>query len=127
MGPVISAASRDHIVASVDKAVAAGGEPLVDGRGWTKRQPGTWVGPTVILKGKVSAAAAAAEESEEIFGPVLMVVKVCRRRARVGSDGDVSLFLFFAPSALVRVGGWFLLFVVLDVRPWSLICAGVCR
>eukprot|EP00903_Cladosiphon_okamuranus_P010607 g10031.t1 len=73
VGPVISAASRDHIVACIDKAEAAGGEMLVDGRGWAKRQPGTWVGPTVILK---ASAAAAAEESEEIFGPVLMVVKV---------------------------------------------------
>lgn len=75
---MISAASRDHIVTCIDKAEAAGGEPLVDGRVWAKRQPGTWVGPTVILKGKGkgSAAGAVAEEAEEIFGPVLMVVKV---------------------------------------------------
>lgn len=76
VGPVISAASRDHIVGCIDKAQAAGHEVLVDGRGWAKRQPGTWVGPTVIVKGR-EGNGGATEESEEIFGPVLMVVKVC--------------------------------------------------
>ncbi|CAN0235828.1 unnamed protein product, partial [Pylaiella littoralis] len=75
VGPVISAASRDHIVGCIDKAQAAGHEVLVDGRGWAKRQPGTWVGPTVIVKGR-EGNGGATEESEEIFGPVLMVVKV---------------------------------------------------
>lgn len=80
---MISATSRDHIVACIDKAEAAGGKPLVDGRGWAKRRPGTWVGPTVILKGK-GGAAPAAEEPEEIFGPVLMVLKVRRQRRAMG-------------------------------------------
>lgn len=70
VGPVISAASRDHIVECINKAVMVDGdELLVDGRDWAKREPGTWVGPTVILKRKK-------EPEEELFGPVLIVVKV---------------------------------------------------
>lgn len=69
---MISAASRDHIVGCIGKAEAAGGKVIVDGRGWAERRPGTWVGPTVIVRGKGAEAA----EAEEIFGPVLMVVKV---------------------------------------------------
>lgn len=89
---MISAASRDHIVACIDKAEAAGGKTLVDGRGWAKRHPGTWVGPTVILK---ASAAAAAGESEEIFGPVLMVVKVGRR---VANWVRLKKLCFFPPK-----------------------------
>lgn len=73
---MISAASRDHIVSCVDKAEAGGAEVLVDGRGWAKRQPGTWVGPTVILRGAAAGGNGNGEHAEEIFGPVLMVVKV---------------------------------------------------
>lgn len=70
---MISAASRDHILKCIAKAEAAGGELLVDGRDWAKREPGTWVGPTVILQGKKDSSA---EAVEEVFGPLLMVIKV---------------------------------------------------
>ncbi|CAM9446572.1 unnamed protein product [Ascophyllum nodosum] len=77
VGPVISAASRDHIVDCIAKEEAAGGKVLVDGRSWAERRPGTWLGPTVILRtGGAAAAVAAAGKGEEVFGPVLMVVKV---------------------------------------------------
>lgn len=76
VGPVISTASRDHIVECISKAVSpdgGSGELLLDGRQWAERRPGTWVGPTVILLKRRDKEAL----SEEIFGPVLMVVKVC--------------------------------------------------
>ncbi|CAN0191287.1 unnamed protein product, partial [Ectocarpus fasciculatus] len=75
VGPVISAASRDHIVGRIGAAEADGGEVLVDGRGWAERKPGTWVGPTVIVKSR-NGNSGGDGKSEEIFGPVLMVVKV---------------------------------------------------
>ena len=106
---MISAASRDHIVACIDKAEAAGGKPLVDGRGWAKRQPGTWVGPTVILKSKGSAVAAA-EESEEIFGPVLMVVKVGGQVAGQGLEEIPGGAGGMEGSMPARVGARFALF-----------------
>ncbi|CAN0025276.1 unnamed protein product, partial [Ectocarpus sp. 6 AP-2014] len=74
VGPVISTASRDHIVARIGAAEADGGEVVVDGRGWAERKPGTWVGPTVIVKSRNGNKGDG--QSEEIFGPVLMVVKV---------------------------------------------------
>ena len=81
VGPVISAASRDHIVDCIAKEEAAGGKVLVDGRSWAERRPGTWLGPTVILRtGGAAAAVAAAGKGEEVFGPVLMVVKVTVQR-----------------------------------------------
>lgn len=71
---MISAASRDHILGRIGAAEADGGEVLVDGRGWSERKPGTWVGPTVIVKSRNGNKGDG--KSEEIFGPVLMVVKV---------------------------------------------------
>lgn len=85
VGPVISAESRDHIVACIDKAVSTGGELLVDGRHWAERQPGTWVGPTIILKKKDKNGR---EHSEEIFGPVITVIKASECRHRALGDGS---------------------------------------
>ena len=52
---------------------------VVDGRPWAKRKPGTWVGPTIVVKqrGAGDAGGGGAErKAQELFGPVLMVVKV---------------------------------------------------
>lgn len=71
MGPVISAASRDRIEAIVGEAVAAGAVAEPDGRG-AHPGPGYFVGATV-LDGVTTDMRAYAEE---IFGPVLVVLRV---------------------------------------------------
>src|SRR5262249_50874869 len=50
MGPVISAAHRDKVLAYIDKGVAEGAKLLLDGRGAKVdgHPGGYWVGPTVF-------------------------------------------------------------------------------
>jgi len=69
MGPVISAAARDRIVGCLDATPA---EIVVDGRGLAIDGDGFWVGPTLL--DRVTPAMDAYRE--EIFGPVLSVVRV---------------------------------------------------
>jgi len=73
-GPVISAAARDRIEGHITRAVEEGAELLVDGRGLTVpgREGGFWVGPTVLDGVRPEMAIA----REEVFGPVLAVVRV---------------------------------------------------
>jgi malonate-semialdehyde dehydrogenase (acetylating)/methylmalonate-semialdehyde dehydrogenase len=74
MGPVITPASRDRIVDLVTDAQSAGAALVVDGRDLVVpgHEDGFWVGPTVI--DHVTSEMAA--YTEEIFGPVLVVVRV---------------------------------------------------
>jgi malonate-semialdehyde dehydrogenase (acetylating) / methylmalonate-semialdehyde dehydrogenase len=73
MGPVISAAHRDRVVAYIDKGVAEGAKLLLDGRGAkVEGYPGGfWVGPTVFDDVKPGMTIA----TEEIFGPVLCLMR----------------------------------------------------
>jgi malonate-semialdehyde dehydrogenase (acetylating)/methylmalonate-semialdehyde dehydrogenase len=74
MGPVITAAARDRIVGIVTEAKAAGAAMVVDGRSLVieGHEEGFWVGPTVLdnVTSEMTAY------TEEIFGPVLVVVRV---------------------------------------------------
>ncbi|HEY1853257.1 MAG TPA: CoA-acylating methylmalonate-semialdehyde dehydrogenase [Solirubrobacterales bacterium] len=74
MGPVVSAAARDRIVRAIEGAVVAGADLVVDGR--MSAAPadggGFWVGPTLFDRVEPEQAIYA----EEIFGPVLVVVRV---------------------------------------------------
>jgi malonate-semialdehyde dehydrogenase (acetylating)/methylmalonate-semialdehyde dehydrogenase len=74
MGPVITPASKERIVRIVTEAEAAGAAMVVDGRDLVVpgHEDGFWVGPTVIDHVKTEMTA----YSEEIFGPVLVVVRV---------------------------------------------------
>ncbi len=75
MGPVQSAAAVARIRAAIDAAESAGARVLVDGRtpGSTPAgERGYWLGPT-ILDGVAPGSDAA---NEEIFGPVLSIVRV---------------------------------------------------
>jgi methylmalonic acid semialdehyde dehydrogenase len=72
VGPVIDAASRDRIIGYIDQAESQGCKLLVDGRSWAKNGKGTWVGPTIIMHTNKDDSAL----SDEIFGPVLSVLKV---------------------------------------------------
>ena len=71
MGPVITAASRDRIVDYIDRGEAAGATLVVDGRG-AGRDGGFFVGPTLFD----NVTADMDVYRDEIFGPVLVVVRV---------------------------------------------------
>ncbi|MCM0618079.1 CoA-acylating methylmalonate-semialdehyde dehydrogenase [Paenarthrobacter sp. TYUT067] len=74
MGPVISADSREFIVKTITEAEQAGAAMVVDGRDLIVpgHEDGFWVGPTVLDHVKTEMTA----YTEEIFGPVLVVVRV---------------------------------------------------
>jgi malonate-semialdehyde dehydrogenase (acetylating)/methylmalonate-semialdehyde dehydrogenase len=68
VGPVISHAARERIEAAIDRAATAGAKLLLDGRGIRE---GAYVGPTVL-----ELAPGAPLIEEEVFGPVLGIVRV---------------------------------------------------
>ncbi len=74
MGPVVTQAAREKILGLIDKGEAEGAKIVVDGRGFTPPQGyegGYFVGPTLIdgVTPEMSVW------REEIFGPVLCVVR----------------------------------------------------
>jgi len=73
MGPVISAAHKEKVLAYIEKGIAEGAKLLVDGRGAKVEgcPNGFWVGPTIFDDVKPGMAIA----TEEIFGPVLCIMK----------------------------------------------------
>jgi malonate-semialdehyde dehydrogenase (acetylating)/methylmalonate-semialdehyde dehydrogenase len=74
VGPVISCAARDRISDAIDRAVAAGARPAVDGRvvkaGGTD-PAGAYIGPTILDDVTPDMEIA----REEVFGPVLSVIR----------------------------------------------------
>jgi malonate-semialdehyde dehydrogenase (acetylating)/methylmalonate-semialdehyde dehydrogenase len=72
MGPVITAQARDRICGYIEQGVDAGGELVVDGREFRGDGDGFWVGPTLFDRVPTDAAI----YTDEIFGPVLGVVRV---------------------------------------------------
>jgi malonate-semialdehyde dehydrogenase (acetylating)/methylmalonate-semialdehyde dehydrogenase len=73
MGPVVTAAARDRIVGLIGSGAEQGATLPVDGRGFTVPgyERGFWVGPTVIDRVTPEMDV----YREEIFGPVLSVVR----------------------------------------------------
>jgi malonate-semialdehyde dehydrogenase (acetylating)/methylmalonate-semialdehyde dehydrogenase len=69
MGPVITAAARDRIVGYIDGTPA---DVVVDGREIDRDGEGFWVGPTLLDNVTPEMDA----YKDEIFGPVLAVVRV---------------------------------------------------
>ncbi|MFE4468754.1 CoA-acylating methylmalonate-semialdehyde dehydrogenase [Leifsonia sp. NPDC056824] len=74
MGPLITGVHRDKVSGYVDIAEADGADIVVDGRGFTVEghEDGFFFGPTLIDNIPITSAA----YREEIFGPVLSVVRV---------------------------------------------------
>jgi malonate-semialdehyde dehydrogenase (acetylating) / methylmalonate-semialdehyde dehydrogenase len=74
MGPLVTREHRDRVASYVDQGVAAGAELVVDGRGVeVDGEPGGfWLGPTLFDR----VAPAMSIYTDEIFGPVLSVVRV---------------------------------------------------
>ncbi len=73
MGPVVSKAARDKIVGYIDSGVEQGAELVVDGRGFALQgyENGFFVGGTLFDRVKPDMKI----YREEIFGPVLSVVR----------------------------------------------------
>jgi len=74
MGPVITSAARDRIVGYIDRGVAEGARLVVDGRqpGVAGHPDGFFVGPTLFD----AVTPAMAIYRDEIFGPVLSVLRI---------------------------------------------------
>ena len=79
MGPLVTRAHRDKVASYLDLAVEEGAKVVVDGRetavrggGTAAATPGFWLGPTLLDQ----VPAGSRVHVEEIFGPVLSVVRV---------------------------------------------------
>ena len=74
MGPLVTEVHRDKVASYVDIAIEDGAEVVVDGRGIEVdgAKDGFWFGPTLIDKVPLTSRV----YTEEIFGPVLSVVRV---------------------------------------------------
>ena len=74
MGPLITDVHRDKVSGYVDIAEADGATVVVDGRGLAVdgHEDGFWFGPTLLDRVPTTSRA----YTEEIFGPVLSVVRV---------------------------------------------------
>ncbi|MGI8723283.1 MAG: CoA-acylating methylmalonate-semialdehyde dehydrogenase [Geodermatophilaceae bacterium] len=74
MGPLVTGVHRDRVSGHVDRAEAAGATVVVDGRGFAPsgHQDGFWIGPTLLDHVTPGMDC----YREEIFGPVLCVVRV---------------------------------------------------
>jgi malonate-semialdehyde dehydrogenase (acetylating) / methylmalonate-semialdehyde dehydrogenase len=74
MGPLVTGAHRDKVASYLDAGVAAGASLVVDGRGHAVKgdEAGFWLGPTLFDHVTPDMAL----YTDEIFGPVLSVVRV---------------------------------------------------
>lgn len=74
MGPLITSQHRDKVASYIDIAIKDGSDVVVDGRAtkFDGDENGFWLGPTLIDKVKQTSAV----YTDEIFGPILSVVRV---------------------------------------------------
>jgi malonate-semialdehyde dehydrogenase (acetylating)/methylmalonate-semialdehyde dehydrogenase len=72
VGPVVSCEARDRIMSWIERGLEEGAELAVDGRAAADDSDGAFVGPTILD----NVAPEMAVAQEEIFGPVLSVVRV---------------------------------------------------
>jgi malonate-semialdehyde dehydrogenase (acetylating)/methylmalonate-semialdehyde dehydrogenase len=74
MGPLVTREHRDKVASYIDVAAADGADVVVDGRGVAVDgdERGFWLGPTLLDRVPTTSRA----YTEEIFGPVLSVVRV---------------------------------------------------
>nr|WP_294864442.1 CoA-acylating methylmalonate-semialdehyde dehydrogenase [uncultured Pseudogulbenkiania sp.] len=74
MGPLVTAAARDKVIGYIDDGVAAGAQLVVDGRGYrvAGHEGGYFLGGTLFDRVTPEMRI----YQEEIFGPVLCVVRV---------------------------------------------------
>jgi malonate-semialdehyde dehydrogenase (acetylating) / methylmalonate-semialdehyde dehydrogenase len=72
MGPLVTREHRDRVASFLDDQALGGAEIVVDGRAFTPDSPGFFLAPSLV--DKVQPGSPVYEE--EIFGPVLSVVRV---------------------------------------------------
>ncbi|WP_179823401.1 CoA-acylating methylmalonate-semialdehyde dehydrogenase [Streptosporangium sandarakinum] len=79
MGPLVTQVHRDKVASYLDLGVAEGAKLVIDGRrtpilggGAAADTPGFWLGPTLLDH----VPAGSRVHTEEIFGPVLAIVRV---------------------------------------------------
>ena len=86
MGPVVTAEHRAKIVSYIDAGVAQGAEIVVDGRGLTiaGHEHGFFVGPTLFDRVSKDMTI----YTDEIFGPVLVVVRVASLQDAIALIND---------------------------------------
>lgn len=86
IGAIVNAEAAARIKRYIDQAEEQGAQILVDGRGDVAVEGGYWVGPTLIDHVKPEMPAA----SEEIFGPVLSIVRVTNVDEAVALENSSS-------------------------------------
>jgi malonate-semialdehyde dehydrogenase (acetylating)/methylmalonate-semialdehyde dehydrogenase len=81
MGPVVTAASRDRVLGYLEQGEAAGARLVVDGRGLSVagHEGGFFVGPSLLDRVEADMSVYA----DEIFGPVLVVLRVPTESAAI--------------------------------------------
>jgi malonate-semialdehyde dehydrogenase (acetylating)/methylmalonate-semialdehyde dehydrogenase len=86
MGPLVTLAHRDRVASLVGAGVSEGATLVVDGRGLSVagRPDGFWIGPCLFDHVDTGMSI----YREEIFGPVLCVVRVDSYEAAVGLVND---------------------------------------
>ncbi|RYG65564.1 aldehyde dehydrogenase family protein [archaeon] len=85
VGPLIDDIAQRRVIKYIDESEAGGAKILLDGRGWAKTRPqGHWVGPTVILHHNATDRALV----DEIFGPILSIIKVKTREEALQIEND---------------------------------------
>jgi malonate-semialdehyde dehydrogenase (acetylating) / methylmalonate-semialdehyde dehydrogenase len=72
MGPLVTQEHKSRVEGYIEKGVAEGAKPLLDGRAAGRDRDGFFVGPTIFDNVKPDMTIA----REEIFGPVLSVIRV---------------------------------------------------
>ena len=84
MGPLVSAAHRAKVAGLVDDGVAQGADLVVDGRGLRVEghDGGFWLGPTLFDRVEPGMRV----YDEEVFGPVLVVVRARHATPRRSSS-----------------------------------------
>ncbi|RZS36424.1 methylmalonate-semialdehyde dehydrogenase [acylating] [Herbihabitans rhizosphaerae] len=72
MGPLVTGTHRDRVASFVDSGITEGADLVVDGRAHSVEGQGFWLAPTLFD----NVTPEMAVYKEEIFGPVLCVVRV---------------------------------------------------
>lgn len=72
MGPLITAEHAGRVAGHIQRGISEGAVPLADGRGLRNSMTGYFVGPTILDRARPNMSIAC----DEIFGPVLTVVRV---------------------------------------------------
>jgi malonate-semialdehyde dehydrogenase (acetylating)/methylmalonate-semialdehyde dehydrogenase len=86
MGPVVSPEARDRIIGYVGQGVDSGAVAVVDGRELEVEGEGFFVGPTLLDRVETEMSV----YRDEIFGPVLVVVRVDSLDAAIKLINDNS-------------------------------------